>query len=568
MYDLRPKINGKCQQPIFKDKTEIIQELNELDFQILAIECYPGTDIEFLRKEIIDKMPNVQLFDAADVLLSVVEVNELVGRELTDDELFGRFINQPFSNYLHSEKVYELNQRAQMQRSIVYGVGASRIVKADKIIYVNISRWQIQLRYKKGMANWQCDNAQETWDRKIKRGYYLDWPLGDQIKEECLKKFDYMIDLNNANTIKMIHASDYLSNIQAFTEQPFRLVPYFAPGVWGGNWMQNNFGAGKEEQNLAWAFDGVPEENSIIFDIDGYEFEFPANDIVLLFPKQLMGELTYGRYGKNFPIRFDYLDTMGGQNLSLQVHPTTEYAYKNFGALYTQDESYYIMECGPEAKIYLGLKNGVKKEDLIIALRKAQKTQTFDTDKFIGTIAAKKHDHFSIPAGTVHCSGAGCLVLEISATPNRFTFKLWDWNRVDLDGKPRPINIERGKNNIDESYDTDFVNRFLYNPLCIVKNEKNHKIESTGLYISEPLVTYRDTFNSKIKNETNGNVQMLCLVEGEEITVSLTEEGMEKNLIVHYGETFIVPANTRCYYMEPSGKSKGKYVKTMKAQVR
>ncbi len=63
----------------------------------------------------------------------------------------------------------------------------------------------------------------------------------------------------------------------------------------------------------------------------------------------------------------------------------------------------------------------------------------FDDDRFVNQIPAKKHDHFLIPAGTVHCSGAGTMVLEISATPYIFTFKLWDWGRLGLDGLPRPV---------------------------------------------------------------------------------------------------------------------------------
>lgn len=75
-----------------------------------------------------------------------------------------------------------------------------------------------------------------------------------------------------------------------------------------------------------------------------------------------MGEKVYGRYGANFPIRFDFLDTMDGGNLSLQVHPPAEYAQETFGLHYTQDESYYIIEAEADALIYLGVKNGVEKK--------------------------------------------------------------------------------------------------------------------------------------------------------------------------------------------------------------
>jgi len=92
---------------------------------------------------------------------------------------------------------------------------------------------------------------------------------------------------------------------------------------------------------------------------------------------------------------------------------------------YTQDESYYILDAEDDACVYLGIKDGVNKENLILALEKAQrKRETFDDTKYINKFSIKKHDHILIPAGTIHCSGKNAMVLEISATPYIFTMKL------------------------------------------------------------------------------------------------------------------------------------------------
>ena len=85
----------------------------------------------------------------------------------------------------------------------------------------------------------------------------------------------------------------------------------------------------------------------------------------------------------------------------------------------------------------------------------------FDAARYVNRFPVKKHDHVLIPAGTVHGSGAGTMVLEISATPYIFTFKLWDWGRVDLDGKPRPIHLDHGVKNIQWDRDTAFSQEHL-----------------------------------------------------------------------------------------------------------
>lgn len=112
-------------------------------------------------------------------------------------------------------------------------------------------------------------------------------------------------------------------------------------------YMEEVCGLEHRKNNMAWCFDGVPEENSIRGEIDGVAVEFPAMDLVKTQPVNLLGKKVFSRFGAEFPIRFDFLDTMSGGNLSLQVHPLTEYIHDNFGMSYTQDESYYILDgCG------------------------------------------------------------------------------------------------------------------------------------------------------------------------------------------------------------------------------
>jgi len=117
---------------------------------------------------------------------------------------------------------------------------------------------------------------------------------------------------------------------------------------------------------------------------------------------------------------------MGGQNLSLQVHPLTEYIQNTFGMHYTQDESYYILDCEEEAQVYLGLKENIDKVKMLSALQKTQdEGAPFATETFVNAWPVKKHDHFLIPAGTVYlylqALGLGACRTGRKTAPSAFT---------------------------------------------------------------------------------------------------------------------------------------------------
>jgi mannose-6-phosphate isomerase class I len=295
--------------------------------------------------------------------------------------------------------------------------------------------------------------------------------------------------------------------------------------------------------------------------------EVPSINVVFFRPRQLLGESVHARFGDEFPIRFDFLDTMGGGNLSFQVHPLTEYIQHHFGMHYTQDESYYLLEAGPNANVYLGLKENVDREAMIADLKKAQAGGlAFPAEKYVNRFAARKHDHFLIPAGTVHCSGADSMVLEISATPYIFTFKMWDWGRLGLDGKPRPIHLRHGIANIQWDRQTEWVKKNLVNRFAPLGSGDGWREELTGLHEREFIETRRHWFTKAVPHHTHGGVNVLNLIEGDEAVVE-SAEGRFEPFAVHYAETFIVPAAVGSYSIRPLNAN-GRQSGTMKAFVR
>ena len=276
----------------------------------------------------------------------------------------------------------------------------------------------------------------------------------------------------------------------------------------------------------------------------------------------------FSRFGAEFPIRFDLLDTMGGGNLSLQVHPKTQFIRKHFGMQYTQDESYYMLDAGEGGNVYLGLKTHTDREVMIGDLKAALGADvSFSAERYVNRFPARKHDHFLIPAGTIHCSGKNCMVLEISATPYIFTFKLWDWDRLGLDGLPRPIHLEHGLANIVWNRDTDWVEKNLINRIDPLVRGSGWREERTGLHELEFIETRRHWFTSSTPHDTLQTVNVLNLIEGEEAIVE-SPTGAFDPFVVHYAETFIVPASVGQYSISPAGRSLGKRCGTIKAFVR
>jgi len=346
------------------------------------------------------------------------------------------------------------------------------------------------------------------------------------------------------------------------------MVPYFDPGPWGGQWMKDVCGLDKTAVNYAWSFDGVPEENSLLFEVEGKIVEIPCINLVFYKSNELLGEPVVSRFGKEFPIRFDFLDTMDGGNLSLQVHPTTQYIQDAFGMKYTQDESYYMLDTKDDATVYLGIKTGVDTEEMLEELHKSQDTgSSFDAEKYINIFPAKKHDHFLIPNGTIHCSGANSMVLEISATPYIFTFKLYDWGRLGMDGNPRAINIDRGSQVIQRERDTEYCLENLVGQVETIATGEGWIEERTGLHKNEFIETRRHWFSTKVTHQTGDSVNVLNLIEGKEAIVESPVNAFSP-FVVHYAETFIVPAAVGEYTIRPYGESVGKKCGTIKATVR
>jgi hypothetical protein len=488
--------------------------------------------------------------DPAVALRPVAEVDRMVAPDLTEDPVFGRLSRLELAAFFDVARLPAVPAQGSV---LVVGVGASLVAPGDVVVYADLPRWEIQQRQRAGeCANLGAANAGARPSALYKRAYFVDWRAADRHKRALWPRTDFVLD-TTVEAPAMVGAAEFFAGLGAVAHRPFRVVPFFDPAPWGGQWMREVCDLDHGPPNYGWCFDCVPEENSLLLGFEGAVLEVPALDAVFAQPAALLGERVRERFGDEFPIRFDFLDTMGGGNLSLQVHPLTDYIAEHFGLHYTQDESYYMLDASDSATVYLGLRSDVDPDAMVADLRRAERGGfRFPDERYVNRFPAAKHDHFLIPAGTVHCSGAGGMVLEISATPYIFTFKLWDWDRLGLDGLPRPVSVEHGARNIAWDRDTAWVEANLVNRVTPVASGDGWREERTGLHEAEFIETRRHWFRAPVLHEGHDGVCVLNLVGGDAALVTSPDRAFEP-FEVHYAETFIVPPAAGPFAVSPLG---------------
>jgi mannose-6-phosphate isomerase class I len=568
-YDRFPSIPAGSSSECDVGWDAICARIRATGARIIVVEVYPGVRRSDMSALVRGLGADVTI-DAATALKSSGDVAKLVAPDVTEDPVFGRVTRLTVEDFFDPGRLAQLRRQVKDARGtvIVHGTGASLVHDQGLLVYADVARWENTLRIRRGeYANLGATNEGDAPGSRYKRAWFVDWRGADRLKTDLFDRMDFVLDTRDAASPQMVPAAAVHRTLAAAARRPFRLVPYFDPAPWGGQWMKKVCGLDETVANYGWCFDCVPEENSLLLAFGDRRFEIPSMNLIRRHATDVLGEAVHGRFGEEFPIRFDFLDTIEGSNLSLQVHPPTEYAQDHFGMHFTQDESYYVLDAEPEASVYLGVKEGVDREAMLADLRSAERGgSVFDAERYINRFPARRHDHFLIPAGTIHCSSR-CMVLEISATPYLFTFKLWDWGRPGLDGAPRPVHVDHGANVIRWERDTTYARERLINRVWRVTEGEGWIEERTGLHEAEFIETRRRRFISAAPHRGHTGVSVLNLVQGDEALVESPDAAFDP-FVVHYAETFVVPAAAGPFTVRPHGRGERTECATIEAFVR
>ena len=559
-FDLYPKkkidINAKV------GILDIIDEINnkiksiQKDCIVVCFDYYHGVN-EILFEDIA-KALQPQLIIHSDIAkYDESMIQNKFGKFITEDRVNGVFSVGNIEEFFDVDKIKDIQNKIQGTKGlvIVYGVASQVVCNPDILISGSISYQTIKDRYNQGLGNWGAHNEDEEYLRKEKRFNFLESRVQDKHKREIYKKCDYVIDCNKDDQFVMVTKNDFDKIVSQFSTSPFKPIPIFMKGVWGGHWCQKVLNAGKDLENTAWGITGFLDCQSVAAQLNNAVFEFPSTDLILCNPKEVLGRKIWYLYGNRCPLHVNFLDTWGGGNLSLQVHPTLAYAQEVFNSSWGHYESYYMLDACDESSVYLGTKDGVKLDDLVEAFETAQETGEFDDEKWINHFPMKKHDHVFIPGGTIHSAGKNTLTLEIDMFCFT-TFKLWDWGRVDFDGKPRPINIDHGKHVIQEEFQTQMIkDQFISKKQEVDRGYGWRKERSGTMPFEAPMEVNRYWFSKSVHFDPNDCIVIHVLVEGEEAIIESLDDSFEP-VVIHYAEAVFVSPAAGQYTIKPYGKSK------------
>lgn len=444
--------------------------------------------------------------------------------------------------------------------TVVFGPGAA-LVAHDLLWYADLPKRYAEAEITSG-AGRNLGQPAGTGPGTTRRLFYIDWPILDRHRDAIVADIDLWLDTQSASTPAWLDGAVLREALSRLASQPFRTRPTFNTTSWGGHWAQQELGFNPEAPNTALGYELIaPESGILVGAADGARVEVPLQALVAAHPQAVLGEGVHAAFGTSFPIRFDYLDTVGGGNLSVHCHPQSDYMQRVFGWPYTQHETYYMMVGGPDRRVFLGLHQDADLDGFRQAANRAvHESVPFDIERYVQSFPADQHQLFLIPAGTPHGSGEGNVVLEISATPYLYSLRFYDWLRADSEGRQRPVHVGHAFENLDTARSGDAVARDLVQQPRTVSAGEGWREDVIGRLPEMFFEVRRLELDAvaTVNERTEDRFHVLNVVAGEGLAIE-TESGSTYTLA--YAETLTIPASVGTYRVRALGDESVRYVK-------
>ncbi|MFB9579085.1 class I mannose-6-phosphate isomerase [Streptomyces yanii] len=451
---------------------------------------------------------------------------------------------------------------------IVYGPGAA-LVEHDVLWYADLPKRYAEAAIAAGELPLGVNLGRHREPGDLRRLFYADWPMTDAHRDAIACRIDRWLDLQDPEAPASVDGETMRATLAALAAGPVRSRPYFNSTPWGGQWAARELGFEPQKGNTALGYELIaPEAGVLIGDGPQAEVELPFQLLCVLHPVEFLGAAVHEEYGTSFPIRYDYLDTVEGDHLSLHLHPRAEYMRTCFGWPYTQHETYYVTaNSGDDPRIYLGLQ-----QDADIDLMRKQveaameRGEEMGVERFVQIHPSQEGQLYMIPAGTPHASGTGNLVLEVSATPYLYSLRFYDWLREDAQGNSRPLPYDHGFANLDSRRQGEDVIRDLIQDPRTLREGPGWREEVLGalpemFYEVRRLVIDPAAADAEpAEDDTEGRFHVLNVSSGDGVVIEASD-GRSHELV--FAETLTVPAAVGAYRLRPLGERPVHVVKSL-----
>lgn len=449
----------------------------------------------------------------------------------------------------------------------VYGYGS--LMKAFRSLY-DIKVWfdltpqNSMLRIRAGEYSNLGKKHTGIINRTIRRCYYCDFENAVQLRKELFTKGEldwYVLDNDRAN-LQMMPFESFADICAQLVKYPFRAKPCYLEGVWGGTYMKKLRKLPEKMRNAAWVFDLIPLEVSVQVEAGAELLDINYCSFVHKEGLNLMGADCVKKYKGYFPIRFNWDDSYHSTgNMSIQCHSGGKFNVENYNEFGRQDESYYVVITGHEAKTFIGFRDDADIPQFFKEIEAAD-TQHDPCDymKYVSYEESIPGLQVMLPAGTIHSSGRNQVILEIgSLTIGSYTYKMYDYLRLDFDGKQRPIHTHLGELNVRQDrrysviHDPESPEYIVQKPRLDCEGEgwkENILGENPQMYISLRRLEFEKTCEQDTKGE---KFHVLTLVDGEHIRIRSVEHP-ERYFDLDFMEIACVPASMGKYVIENLGK--------------
>ena len=213
---------------------------------------------------------------------------------------------------------------------------------------------------------------------------------------------------------------------------PLTFTPILKDRIWGGTKRKSylNKSIVSETTGESWEISTVPGDISVV--ASGVFEGKNINEIIDLHPTEILGKSVIARFGKQFPLLFKFIDAK--EDLSIQLHPNDELAKQRHNS-FGKTEMWYVMQADETARLVVGFKNDSNPKEYL------EKLADKKLISLLEEYPVKKGDVFFLETGTIHAIGAGVVLAEIQQTSD-VTYRIYDWDRVDVNGKGRELHTE------------------------------------------------------------------------------------------------------------------------------